>query len=186
MSECSQELLWHLPCDVAEYLCSSVCQDLSCRNSCSGVELITGWVFWGELTTVHPPPPPPPLLYYRLQGSLQMTECFCPALWNPCHIPFRRTAQQQRSLHIVEQIGKRHRQNFGGKRPQFVPSGSCCRLSKRIIFLFQVPWPCLFVYGCAGEIHATISLFWKGKRYNLFPHTAPVAMVWPLLFLERF
>lgn len=60
MSECSQELLWHLPCDVAEYLCSSVCQDLSCRNSCSGVELITGWVFWGELTTVHPPPPPPP------------------------------------------------------------------------------------------------------------------------------
>lgn len=58
-----------------------------------------------------------------LQGSLQMTECFCPALWNPCHIPFRRTAQQQRSLHVLEQIGKKHRQNFGGKRSHFVPSG---------------------------------------------------------------
>lgn len=96
-----------------------VSSDLSSGNSCSGVELITGWVFWEALLAT-------PSLSAVLQGSLQMTECFCPALWNPCHIPFRRTAQQQRSLHVVEQIGKRHWQNFGGKRPQFVPSGSCC------------------------------------------------------------
>lgn len=42
------------------------------------------------------------------------------------------------------------------------------------------------MYACVGDIHATISPFWEGKRYNLFPHMAPVAMVWPLLFLERF
>lgn len=43
-------------------LCSSVCvrRYLSCRNSCSGVELITGWVFWGELPAVQPSAPPPP------------------------------------------------------------------------------------------------------------------------------
>ncbi len=126
----------HAHASVSMLIC--VCCDLSCGNSCSGVELITGWVFWGELPAVSPLPHPLSLSAV-LQGSLQMTECFCPALWNPCHIPFRRTAQQQRSLHVVEQIGKRHRQNFGGKRPQFVPSGSCCRLSKESYFCFELP-----------------------------------------------
>lgn len=133
-----------------ECVCSSVCSDLSCRNSCSGVALITGWVFWGELPTAPSLAPTPPLLSAVLQGSLQMTECFCPALWNPCHIPFQRTAQQQRSLHVAEQIGKKHRQNFGGKRPQFVPSGSCCRLSKESYFCFMLPdlvCLCMLVWG---------------------------------------
>lgn len=103
-----------------------------------------------------------------LQGSLQMTECFCPALWNRCHIPFRRTAQQQRSLHVEEHIGKRHRQNCGGKRPLFVPSAVDYQKS---CILDSIAWPCLFVYGCSAAAHASICLFWKGKRYNLFPHT---------------
>lgn len=54
-----------------------VCHDLSCGNSCSGVELITGWVFWGEPPPRRNPTPLPPrtpsrsLLYYRALSKWQ-------------------------------------------------------------------------------------------------------------------
>lgn len=124
-------LYFYLRLFMYTWLC--VCSDLSLGNSCSGVELITEWVcfvFFGggeKNYPSYPNPPPPPSSLTRccITGLPPNDRVLLSSLWNPCHIPFRRTAQQQRSLHVVEQIGKRHRQNCGGKRPQFVPSRSC-------------------------------------------------------------
>lgn len=51
----------------------------------------------------------------------------------------------------MEQIGKRHRQNFGGKRLQFVPSGSCCRLTTESYFCFKLLPLFVCVWLCSGD-----------------------------------
>jgi len=86
------------PASVIMLIC--VCHDLSGGNSCSGVGVIIGWVLWEEVPTISPSLHPLTTTHARahtrphthththtsplslsaiLQGSLQMTECFCPA-----------------------------------------------------------------------------------------------------------
>lgn len=48
---------------------------------------------------------------------------------------------------LRSRLGKRHRQNFVGKSPPFVPSGSRC-VDRQTHFYLELPDVCLFVYGC--------------------------------------
>lgn len=114
--------------DVTAYL-SCVCRDPSFRNSCSGVELITGWVFWEEQTSIHPPH----ITDYRALSKWQS------AFVQPFEIlvTFLSDAQPNNkgAFMLWSRLGKGiDKTYFGGKRPQFEPSGSCCRWSKESCF----------------------------------------------------
>lgn len=164
------------------YTCLCVCSDLSLGNSCSGVELITEWVwiffFLGGGTTHRTPTPHPhhPLsLAAVLQGSLQMTECFCPAF--EILVTFLSDAQPNNkgAFMLWSRLGKGIDKTVVGKDLSLCQVVHARDYQKDCIFLFRALWPCLFVYSCAREFHATVSQFWKGKRYDLLPHMAS----WP-------
>lgn len=134
--------------------------------------------FFGGGTTHRTPTPHPhhPLpLAAVLQGSLQMTECFCPAF--EILVTFLSDAQPNNkgAFMLWSRLGKGIDKTVVGKDLSLCQVVHARDYQKDCIFLFRALWPCLFVYSCAREIHATVSQFWKGKRYDLLPHMAS----WP-------
>lgn len=73
---------------------------------------------------------------------------------------------------------KRHRQDFGGKRPRFLPGSSSCRSSEESYFCFRLPLT-LFVCvrWCRGRFMLPFPCFEKEKDTICF-HTRPP---WPQL-----
>ena len=111
--------------------------DLACENSCpAAAGLISRWEFGGRRRDPPPHLPAPHSRPYSatLQGTSKLQSASVQPFEKLCHIPFQRTGQQQRSLHVVELIEERLRQNFfsffkrvgvGVARAEFVPSSSC-------------------------------------------------------------
>lgn len=162
------------------YTCLCVCSDLSLGNSCSGVELIAEWVFFlgGGGLPIAPQPPTPTilshsLLYYRAPSKWQ--SAFVQPLKSLSHsFPTHSPTTKEPSCCGAD-WGKGIDKTVVGKDLSLCQVVHARDYQKDCIFLFRALWPCLFVYSCAREIHATVSQFWKGKRYDLLPHMAS----WP-------
>ena len=137
--------------------CACVCV---CATICA-VETavqVSSWLldeFSEESYPSYPTVPPPlshSLLYYRALSKWQS------AFVQPFEIlvTFLSDAQPNNkgAFMLRSRLGKRHRQNFGGKRPRFVPSGHAVDYQKSRIFVSSSP--ALFVCVCLCGGHSCL------------------------------
>lgn len=120
-----------------------------------------------------------------LQGSLQMTECFCPAF--EILVTFLSDAQPNNkgAFMLWSRLGKGIDKTVVGKDLSLCQVVHARDYQKDCIFLFRALWPCLFVYSCAGGDSCHRFPVLKRKKIWFASTHGLLAMLWPLLFLDR-